>query len=158
MLHEPRINFEGLLIHGGGDRSYAYTQIFRNGCLEAVHENLLDRGCGRYQNKIPVRSLEDSILRYLPFCTRVLDDMGCKPPISVMMSLIGAKDMYLEVNQYIYPDGYPISHDPLVIPEAVIQDFTVSAGKILKPVFDIVWNACGFSKTPYLDEEGNWNG
>jgi len=38
----------------------------------------------------------------------------------------------------------------------VIPDLNQSPGKIFKPIFDLIWNACGFAETMTLDEQGNW--
>ena len=48
--------------------------------------------------------------------------------------------------------------DTLVLPEVVIEDRADQLEKVLKPLFDTVWNAFGFNRSSNYDAEGNWVG
>jgi hypothetical protein len=52
--------------------------------------------------------------------------------------------------------GQPINTETLVLPEAVVEDFSTSPDKILKPLFDLVWNACGYPASKNFDKQGTW--
>jgi hypothetical protein len=52
--------------------------------------------------------------------------------------------------------GEPIRAQNLILPETLVQDFTMPAGQILKPMFDLVWNACGYAGSRNFDAEANW--
>lgn len=43
-------------------------------------------------------------------------------------------------------------------PEIVIEDSEIDVEKILKPWFDMVWNACVFSRSLNFDDSGKWTG
>jgi len=45
-----------------------------------------------------------------------------------------------------------------MLPEIVVEDLSPPAAPLLKPTLDLVWNACGFSASPYFDAAGNWIG
>lgn len=51
-----------------------------------------------------------------------------------------------------------IDRDALFIPNLLIDDISKSAEVILKDVFDLIWNSCGFLKCPAYDDEGTFLG
>jgi hypothetical protein len=44
-----------------------------------------------------------------------------------------------------------IDGDVAIIPEVVIQDENTPADQALKPLFDLAWNAGGWSQSPFYD-------
>ena len=52
--------------------------------------------------------------------------------------------------------GYPIDSDSLVLPEVIVDSFVTSPNHILKPMFDLIWNACGLPSSTNFDHNGNW--
>ena len=51
--------------------------------------------------------------------------------------------------------GLPISQNIITLPETVVKDLTIPTGKILKPLLDLIWNACGKAASINFDAEGN---
>jgi hypothetical protein len=49
-----------------------------------------------------------------------------------------------------------IDRDILLLPEVIIENYTDKVENILKPIFDTVWNACGFNGSSNYDEDGEW--
>ena len=45
-----------------------------------------------------------------------------------------------------------------MLPEVVVESFSESPVKILKPLFDLIWNACGYAKSKSFDDQDNWIG
>jgi len=143
-----RINLDGVLLYSGGNPAFSYTQLYRNGVLEAVHGGVLAH---EYEGRrvIPSIAYEEVVFRYLPLCFRALQEIGCNVPIVIAMTLTNVRGLQ-------FPGGYAIDRDTLVLPETVVEDFSTPPGKILKPMFDLVWNACGYSASANFDTEGNW--
>ena len=52
--------------------------------------------------------------------------------------------------------GVAIDRETLILPETWVEDWDTPPGKILKPMFDLVWNACGYPASRNFDSEGNW--
>ncbi len=50
-----------------------------------------------------------------------------------------------------------IDRDELVLPEIAVTDFTVNPFELLKPIFDIVWNAAGWPES-HNYSNGEWKG
>jgi hypothetical protein len=147
-----RINLDGVITYFGEDPAHSYTQLYRNGTIEAVEGTVL----GGARKAIPSFFCEDAVLKYLPVCFRVLKNIGCNPPAMVALTLVGVRGTVMGVGTYASERGYPIDVDTLILPEAVVEDFSMQPGKILKPMFDLVWNACGHRRSLNFDDEGNW--
>ncbi|MEK7994461.1 MAG: ATP-binding protein [Planctomycetota bacterium] len=150
-----RINLEGIVCYSGSEPAYSYVQVYRNGVLEAVHGSLL--GCEyRGERLIPSIAYEKTVYEYLPHCFRVLKEIGCNVPIVVAVSLTNVRGLRMGDDRHGFDVGHAIDVDTLILPETVVEDFGTPPGKILKPIFDLVWNACGYRASKNLDSEGNW--
>jgi hypothetical protein len=152
-----RLNLEGVLAFTADQPSHSYTQLYRNGVLEAVRGNLL---AGEYKGKptIPSVAYEKQVFDYLPSCFRVLQEIGASVPVVVALTLTNTRGLNMGVDRsgFGIETGYPIQADTLVLPETVVDEFSMPVGKMLKPLFDLVWNACGYASSQNFDPEGNW--
>lgn len=155
----PRVNFEGLLCVATIGEPHAYTQVYRNGVIEAVCAGLLSQSDS--PDIITAWAYERTVLKYLPTCFQMIGQLGCSAPVLVGVTLIGVRGMTSVVASargYGGQRGEPIDRDILMLPEALAEDISAPPGPLLKPMFDLVWNACGFSSSPYFDAAGNWTG
>ena len=46
----------------------------------------------------------------------------------------------------------------VVLPEVVMLEHDDQPHMVMKPAFDMVWNAFGFIDSRNYDDEGNWTG
>jgi hypothetical protein len=152
---DRRLNLEGIVAFGGGRPVNCYTQLYRTGIIEAVQGGALAH---EYKGRlvIPSVSYERIIFAYLPHCFQVLQRIGASVPVVVALSLIGTRGLEMGVDRFNVEAMYPITVDRLILPETIVQDFSVPVGKILKPLFDLVWNACGQPSSWNFDADGNW--
>lgn len=152
-----RINVEGLLTttSNKGEPAFAYTQIYRNGIIEAVNGVLLNH---EYEGRhvIPSIAYEKAPLQFLGKGFNLLQAIGVTPPIVVALTLTNVRGLEMGVDSRGWNDSSPIATDGLILPESWVEDFSRPVGKILKPMFDLVWNACGFKESRNFDTEGNW--
>ena len=42
------------------------------------------------------------------------------------------------------------------MPDVMIESYNDKIEHILKPIFDTVWNACGFKRSKNYDKDGKW--
>lgn len=150
---DRRMNIDGLVLFTGGNPCSGYTQVYRNGVIEAVDCRLAREHNGSFF--IATSAYEKAILDYLPHCFQALGHLGCSPPTIVALSLTNARGLQI-FDQLQMLGTVPIDRDTLTLPETVVSDFQANAGSILKPMFDIVWNACGLERSNNFDAEGNW--
>lgn len=45
-----------------------------------------------------------------------------------------------------------------MLPERIIDDLRADSATILRPMFDLVWNASGFIRSFNFDSNGKWVG
>jgi hypothetical protein len=154
-----RINLDGIATYCGGvGGSMAYTQLFRNGIIEAVESYWLNIDRGGGTRTLPHFLVEREILKYLCKLFVIQKDLGVNPPIAVALTLTETKGLEMPSEMYPFVHGTQITEDNLILPEAVIESFDESPARILKPLFDLVWNACGYVGSRNFDEQGNWVG
>jgi hypothetical protein len=154
-----RVNFEGAICIASGTPSSAYTQVFRNGVIEAVRVGVLNSS--REPGMIPSLAYEEAVVTYLPHCFEILKKLGCSPPVLVGISLVGVMGLKMAVDlrvQLSMVGSGTIERDVLMLPEIVVEDLSTRAAPLLKPVLDLVWNACGYPASLYFDDAGNWIG
>jgi Putative DNA-binding domain len=150
------INLDGVFIYSGNNPAYSYTQIRRNGVIEVVDGSILNPW--GEQKLISHVVYEGAILSYLPYCIQKLQELGCSAPVVVALTLTNIKGFQMELLGYM-PSlviRQPISLETLMLPEAVVEDLAEAPDKILKPMFDLVWNACGLPESKNFDREGKW--
>ena len=152
---DRRLNLEGVLAFGTHQPARTYTQLYRTGVIEVVQGSILAH---KYQEKLVMPSMlyEQYVFQYLPSFFRVLQELDCTAPVVIGLTLIKTRGLVMGVPDFDLEHGYPINSDNLFLPEAVVEDLSTPVGKILKPLFDLVWNACGFPSSMNFDSEGNW--
>jgi hypothetical protein len=154
--HRSRYNFDGLFVHSQGEngRATSYTQLYRNGVIEAVDTQLLKRVNSKSLiNSVQLeRTLIESIRSYL----KLQRELGLDSPIAIAISLINVRGYGMLV-----PNGWAekevIERQSLIVQE-VISDEESKIHTTLQSAFDSIWQACGWEKGyGYLDS-GEWVG
>jgi hypothetical protein len=99
-----------------------------------------------------------AIIGRLPYYLRAYSSLGVTPPISFALTLLGLKGMN------IYYPGFerspnPVDRDVVEIPAVELRDLSeADCATLLKPVFDMVWNAAGQSRCLLYDQAGQFRG
>ena len=80
-----------------------------------------------------------------------------------MLSLLGAKGQHFRVrvdnsNEKSQQSIEPIHKDEILIPDIVLDDQEHDISKLMKPIFDIIWNIGGWRASLNFDDNGNWTG
>jgi hypothetical protein len=152
-----RINFDGLVTYedDGTGHSFNYTQVFRNGIVEAVDGCLLQ--VHQEMKHIPATGYEIELVRALQRYLAALVTLGVEFPMWVCLSLLGVKGYLVWMDSSFWSrTAHPIDRAELILPEIEVEDASIPAECILKPAFDAVWNACGFERCMVYDKSGNW--
>src|SRR5262249_7180034 len=135
--YDRRLNLEGVLSFGTHQPCHTYTQLYRTGVIEAVHGDLLAHEYNR-QRVIPSIAFEQEVLNYLPRCLQVLQGLGAFCPVVVALTLTKTKGLVMGLDQWGSVPGDPIDADTLILPETIVNEFSIPAHKILKSMFDLV--------------------
>ena len=151
----PEINLHGFISYAGETRGAArsYVQLFRNGVIEVVESSILERD----ENIIPTYVVEKEILEAVGRYIGALKLLELNTPIFVFISLTNIKGFSVPFDRIAYIDKpESIREENLHLPEAVFEDYDQAVGTTLKPIFDLVWNACGIKGSRNFDQDGNW--
>jgi hypothetical protein len=150
-----RINFDGFVnLHTSSDGNYwSYTQVFRNGAIEAIRIGV------RKQDIIPAQSLGDWVFEVLPMYMSALRDLDVPPPIALMITLLDVRGARLGLNPHFFGNAAGIDRPALELPEIMIEDYgdDLEYEKASRPAFDALWNSAGYARSQYFDESGRWN-
>jgi hypothetical protein len=155
-IQNSAINLEGVVDYANPNaqgRSHAYTQIFRSGIVEAVEVI----ASGQDEKHIHSRSYEhhawNAVQRYL----ELLGQMEVSPPFYVFLSLTRLKGLtFLVPNNGFGHFARTPDRDAISLPAIVVADPTIPAYKLLRPAFDMIWNAFGYPESENYDADGNW--
>jgi hypothetical protein len=83
--------------------------------------------------------------------------LGVVPPAYVFLTITGLEGYRLGVTKFRFPEEpYMADRDSLILPEATLEDWTADPATIMRPAFDMVWNAFGLERSFNYDEAGNW--
>jgi hypothetical protein len=156
-----RHNFDGIVTysHMGDHPSPSYLQLFRTGIIESVDTGIIGMvdatmpGVAGGQITIWGDSFEKQALGDVQqYLNNVQASLGVTPPVVIMLSLLTVKGAVMYTQMTFKPKR--IDRDHLLIPEVMAETLTVDVGELLKPVFDVIWNACGYAESPYYGSDG----
>lgn len=152
-------NFDGILSINGyrGSDLTSYTQFYKNGIIEGVTTKLEDRFDSNtisIPNTIFETCLFSALRAYFPFYQSINVDF----PLYLFVTLINFKGAKLAISYNLMQryDAYFIDRDILPIPEVYIEDSKINLHSILRPIFDTLWNTCGYERCLHYDNQGNY--
>ena len=155
----PRYNYYGFINERSGDENYGYTQIFRNGALEATKAKIIRERDGR--RFIPGLPLERYIFEVFSQYIIGLRDIGVPPPLIIRLTFEGVLGVNYVVRHNIFDeDDPPLPEDILVLPECILEDYgeDIDHHRAVRPAFDALWNSIGYSRSQFFNDEGLWVG
>jgi hypothetical protein len=154
----PRFNYYGFINERGGEQNRGYTQVFRNGSLEATKANIVrERNGSRFISGL---ALERQIFEVFSPYLMGLRDVGVPPPLIIMFTFEGVGSATYKLAKYPRDYDQRLPEDLLFLPECVLEDYGTEADhhKVVRPAFDALWNAIGYSRSQLFSKEGLWVG
>jgi len=125
----------------------SYTQIFRNGIIEAV--SVYDYGfrdSDKDQNLL-LMDYEDALEKFIKDILSIYDVMSIAPPIFSLLTVMECNGYVLGYRDYglnhSLTGAEPFDQNRLVLPEAIIQDFESDIPATMRHSFNIVRNSAG---------------
>lgn len=152
-----RINLDGRLTYRNvsDGKSYGYAQLFRNGIIEATSVEEPWNG----QKIIASEAYEQYILEALNSYFPALSSLGISAPAFVFLSLLNVKDYTFAVNpRRSFRESHCAERDNILLPEITIEQWSDAPEQVMRPVFDMVWNAFGLAGSLNYNEAGKWVG
>ena len=162
-----RYNLDGFVTYcrnysdDSNGNAISYTQLFHDGTIEAVHNDFLTFNGGPTDNKVRSisSSYESELIRAIESYFEGFKKIGLPAPVVVSLAILGCKGLTMATwPRYCIPrQSGTIDRDVAAIPEMLIDSFDIEISRAMKPLFDGVWNACGYSHSYSYDENGNWS-
>jgi hypothetical protein len=144
-----------------GEGVDSYCQVFFDGTVEAVFSDLLRTSEGASvrggtgfiasiaYEKYTIEAVQSYLQGYAEF--------GLAGPIALSMAILGCRGSYMGVGpRQLLGENHPIDRDAIILPDVIVEDLKVNIPQLMKPLFDAVWNACGFPYSLNYDKDGNW--
>ena len=160
----PVLNFDGLLVRSDCLRPQcqSYVQLTRSGFLEAVNCSIFDslpsQSGGDPIKIIPYIGWERGILDVFPNYIKALLELGISLPYVLSISLLNVKDFWMWVGYgQCSPNAHSVDRNHLLTDEILIESESESPDVILRPLFDQVWNACGWHGSINYNAQGKWD-
>ena len=152
---EQRYNFDGFLTYRKGIKGRtqsSYVQLFKNGIIEAVDGSLL----GHHKGELLINDhYEKKLIESLSDYLSILKTLNVELPLFIFLTLVGVQGYAMKVDGTSI-DEETIDRDVLLLPEIVIESYNDKEKDVLRPCFDSIWNACGFSRSLNYDDTGEW--
>ncbi|MGI0014366.1 MAG: AlbA family DNA-binding domain-containing protein [Nitrososphaera sp.] len=153
-----RLNLDGIVFfsgerHGSSD---AYTQVFRNGFIEAASSFIASEG----SVLIPSEAYEKDCIQACGQYFAFLKSADIPIPIAAFVSLLGIRAHQFAVSRKMFwsTSTYPLDRDDLLLPELLADSYDINPATFLRPAFDMVWQSFGFDRSFNYDEGGKWVG
>ncbi len=160
VTYSKRFNMDGFLRFGGTDphrESFGYVQFYRNGIIETVADGITTTLTqGEAGPRYFLTCYERDLLQEMPTHLKCLATLGVAAPVWLFVTLAGVKGVGIH-RKHDFDHMPPIDRDILYLPEAEIMDLSANPHEVLKPLFDMIWNAAGYPESLSFDSEGNWS-
>ncbi len=144
-----------------GELLDGYCQQFRNGRVELIS------AIGHHDHVIWGNALELDILLSVSSIASYLAGMQIPLPYSILISISGAKDYWLEAildnsQAFLSIPHVAIEESLFTIREVLIEDYsqTSDLGELAKHMYSAIseiWNASGVIASPSYDRDGDWD-
>jgi hypothetical protein len=136
---DNRVTPEGLLTFS---TNYGYTQIFRSGIVEAV-----DKGMLSFSTNIPSGAFEKEILQSLEEYQKLIQQTGITGKWLLKVQLEGIQGFKLVTENAFTQYNNGLIVDRLVLPEILLEDINDNIEQRIKPAFDYLWRAFGYTRS-----------
>jgi hypothetical protein len=157
--YDRRNNLDGYLSYrftGQGGKGDGYCQLFRSGAFEAVDADLLNASAD--VKLVASTYVEEHVLQATARYFKAARQIGVPMPLIVMATVTGLKGYGMATGS-VWLNFQPtctIDRDVLLFPDALVDNYGVSADVALKPIFDAFWQSAGFECCPHYDANGRW--
>jgi len=123
--------------------------VFRNGAFEAVAPASLEPGHKTHGQGLYKPG------QWFKYISKYIDaqkNLGLRPPVILAITILGVgggKLYWQAPNDSPDESRKPFDRDVIALPEVIIQDFACGVKEILRPTFDVLWQAAGVPACPY---------
>lgn len=162
--YSKRITLDGIAMDYKEDKRSSFALYKNNGVIEKATTNFFKK---EYTvTSIYPNPVIDMINGY-QILTKVISDfnevkeyyisVGINAPVIITCSILNAQGFTIPTRDWYEILG-KIDRDVLMIDNLYVENLNNETELILKPVFDSIYNACGYEKCPAYDSNDNYIG
>ena len=154
-------NIDGLLRSAAepDNSTPGFLQLFRNGIIETVDSRMMV-GRGR-KDGLPGPSFCETLVTFLDGTCRLYEELQVRPPLSVLIALLGVKGSGLLIPAREFGDSACYSkvfnQNRIVLPPVQLVDLKADVRPLLRISLDALWQAVGEQTCSCYDVNGKWN-
>ena len=153
------VNLDGVFLYSGPSmtESHGYGLLFRDGAIEGVKQlSLLEDNTPYIAGAI----FEQDILATLKIYMKTCEQLDAGLPLFVGLSFCNARGCVLRAasSGVWTTNGVALNKEVIVLPECIVESADADLPRILKPIFDVVWNGFGYMRSEKYDQNGGWIG
>ena len=147
------VNLDGyVLFTDHGRDSTAYTQVFRSGSVESVAVFEPHDG---HPSSLPSGFIEEQLIQALPRFAQALINKDIEPPYFLFLSFLKAQGYQLATaERFLAPSDVLTDRDSLILSEVEIEQVGFDPAAVLRPIFDMLWNAFGYEGCNNYNDHG----
>ncbi len=148
--YSKRITIDGIAIDYKENDKSSYAIYNKNGIIEKATTNFFKKNFA-VENIRPTPIID--MINGYQIINKIIEDfkevkeyfysVGISSPIIISCSILNAKGFTIPSNDFFDIYG-EIDRDLLLIDNLYVDNFDIEAEYILKPIFDSIWNACGY--------------
>lgn len=162
--YSKNITIDGVTIEYKDNRSSSLAKYKTNGIIEKATTSFFLK---QYEFKNVTPSITIDYINGYQIVNKLLDDIeevkkyyskvGISTPVIICCSILNAANYTIPTRDW-YDIFNKIDRDILCLNNIYVDDFTKPNEEILKPIFDSIWNACGYERCIAYDNNGNYIG
>lgn len=138
----------------GPKQALGYLQVFRDGTIEVV-DGLEVAPASDTGGSLSPATLEAMIVRQVMEYSRHFASLPIGNELAIMVTLVNMKGFRAEPSDRY--DQRFLDRRIAAIPEVVIDSQNACTPVSLKPILDMLWQACGFHGSRHFADTGEWN-
>lgn len=142
-----------LLRMPGSENVVSYSKLFHTGIVEYVDCFTLQKNPDG--KVIAGYSYEERLINKLGQIMSLFRDFNIDSPFFVVLSLLDVLDYRIAWREG-YQQAHPINVEDLFIPGIQCANYEADPPKVLKSIFDIVWNSAGWPRSQNYDKNEVW--
>jgi hypothetical protein len=156
-----RFNVDGFLNRSGYRGVRAYSQLFRNGRVEAVMSGVgyrvrpeAEKSPYVIRCSLTERAVLEVVHDYLELC----EEIHFEPPIWLFSALVECKGFRMMTDKAFQDlSKEEVDRSPAVLPEFRITNLRSGVQELLHQWCDTLWQASGLQRSLNFDHDGNWH-
>ncbi|MCG7392958.1 ATP-binding protein [Microvirga sp. ACRRW] len=154
-------SMDGFVTYSGPEEKFesvrAFTTLFHNGIVESVARipSYEENGSAR----ISINGIEDTLIHAMARTLPDLKRRSIPMPLYIIVSLLDVRGTRVGSRQW-EAIAYPYRRPNLLLPELLVEDADDHSAQgiatLLRPLFDLLWNAFGRHGSPNYNGEGRY--